>query len=70
MNDDELRRVLHEEADRFEVGEHSWSRVESRFASSHSSRSSVLVGIAVVSLAVIFGLRLIPGGGYSVPSSR
>lgn len=69
MNDDELRRVLHAEADRVEVGSDSWSRLESRLHTARARsapRAFALGGIAVaVAVALVVGMTWIGSTGRS-----
>ena len=64
MTEDELRRVLHDEADRVEVGDDSWSRIESRLAVGRSAgrspiHSALRPAIAIVLAAALLGGALI-----------
>ncbi len=54
MSDDELRSILHEEADSAEPGDHSWSRLESRLerASERSAPRAFALGTVAIAVAV------------------
>ena len=58
MNDDELRSILKSEADRVEVGDNSWSRLESRFAipPAHSAPRAFAFAFGTVGIGVLVAL--------------
>ena len=56
MNGDELRRVLRDEADRVEIGEQSWSRLEPRLSGDRSASGARSFALGAVAIAVVVAL--------------
>ena len=60
MNDDDLRSILHEEGDRIEPGDHSWSRLESRLQpAKRSAERSRAFAFGTVAIAVVVSLAAV-----------
>lgn len=60
MNDDDLRSILHEEGDRIEPGDHSWSRLESRLQpAKRSAERSRAFALGTVAIAVVVSLAAV-----------